>query len=169
MKKCAAIECLLSATDDDQWPVEKLVDELCTRLKLLQLEQGATGAAMVKQRWAGLGSSAPDCFECPSSDSDSFTSVSSPEVDQDNYRHDFPPLEYLSDSDQVDYFFLSFFLPSFLPSFLSFIRSSSFNILKNLGRESQQNDRIINTLEMAALRDLRISLGICAITSLIKE
>ena len=109
LKKCAAIECLLSATDDDQWPVEKLVDELCTRLKLLQLEQGAAGAAMVKQRWAGLGSSAPDCFECPSSDSDSFTSVSSPEVDQDNYRHDFPPLEYLSDSDQV---ILSFFFPS---------------------------------------------------------
>ena len=101
LKKCAAIECLLSATDDDQWPVEKLVDELCTRLKLLQLEQGAAGAAIAKQRWAGLGSSAPDCFECPSSDSDSFTSVSSPEVDQDNYHHDFPPLECLSDSDQV--------------------------------------------------------------------
>ena len=97
LKKCAAIECLLSATDDDQWPVEKLVDELCARLKLLQLDK--KGAAVNK--WTGLGSSAPECFDTPLSDSDSFTSVSSPEVEGQSYYEAFPPLEFLSDSDQV--------------------------------------------------------------------
>ena len=97
LKKCAAIECLLSATDDGQWgPVEKLVDELCTRLKLLQMEQSTRSES---SRWAA---SAPDCFEACSSDSDSFTSVSSPDDLAENYRQAFPPLEYLSDSDQVD-------------------------------------------------------------------
>lgn len=101
LKKCAAIECLLSATDDGQWgPVEKLVDELCSRLKLLQLEQN--GGA--KHRWT-TGGSAPECAEglaiSPPSDSDSFTSVSSPEGDLENYRQAFPPLDCLSDSDQV--------------------------------------------------------------------
>lgn len=108
LKKCAAIECLLSATDDDQWgPVEKLVDELCARLKLLQLEQngGAScdGRGHVKHRWTNHGS-APECIEAASSsDSDSFTSVSSPEGGDpaEHYRQAFPPLEYLSDSDQV--------------------------------------------------------------------
>lgn len=107
LKKCAAIECLLSATDDGQWgPVEKLVDELCARLKLLQLEQngGAScGDGHVKQRWTNHGS-APECFEAASSssDSDSFTSVSSPEGGDpaEHYRQAFPPLEILSDSDQ---------------------------------------------------------------------
>jgi hypothetical protein len=110
LKKCAAIECLLSATDDGQWgPVEKLVDELCARLKLLQLEQNG-GASCddgnVKQRWTNHGS-APECFEAASSssDSDSFTSVSSPEGGDpaEHYRQAFPPLEFLSDSDEVNF------------------------------------------------------------------
>ena len=119
LKKCAAIECLLSATDDGQWgPVEKLVDELCARLKLLQLEQNG-GASCddghVKQRWTNHGS-APEFFEAASSssDSDSFTSVSSPEGGDpaEHYRQAFPPLELLSDSDEVNifYFNLTFFI-----------------------------------------------------------
>ncbi len=99
LKKCAAIECLLSATDDDQWPVEKLVDELCARLKLLQLEQQNDGRGSGR-RLTGLGSSAPECFDGPSSDSDSFTSVSSPEIEPENYYQAFPPLEYLSDCEE---------------------------------------------------------------------
>lgn len=99
LKKCAAIECLLSATDDGQWgPVEKLVDELCARLKLLQMEQASRSDAGRSARWTA---SAPECFEA-CSDSDSFTSVSSPDDLAENYRQAFPPLEYLSDSDQVD-------------------------------------------------------------------
>lgn len=110
LKKCAAIECLLSATDDGQWgPVEKLVDELCSRLKLLQLEQQACcgdGRAAKHRRMATSGSAPERAADSGAaipfaSDSDSFTSVSSPEGDPENYRQAFPPLEYLSDSDQV--------------------------------------------------------------------
>lgn len=103
LKKCAAIECLLSATDDGQWgPVEKLVDELCARLKLLQMEQD-TGSGYGERRSSRWTASAPECFEAgSSSDTDSFTSVSSPDGSDlaENYCQAFPPLEYLSDSDQ---------------------------------------------------------------------
>lgn len=115
MKKCAAIECLLSATDDGQWgPVEQLVDELCARLKLLQMEQNgeeSVDGRVRKQHWGGKGGSAPECFEAAnisstssnsSSDSDSFTSVSTPNCGQEeDYRQAFPPLDSLSDLDQV--------------------------------------------------------------------
>ena len=109
LKKCAAIECLLSATDDDQWPVEKLVDELCARLKRLQLEQNSSAVgcrvgvsvSAARNVWSGLGTSAPECYDASPSDSDSFTSVSSPEAEPENYYEAFPPLECLYDSDQV--------------------------------------------------------------------
>ena len=153
LKKCAAIECLLSATDDDQWgPVEKLVDELCARLKLLQLEK-QTGE--VKQRWTNHGS-APECFDAAttssssSSDSDSFTSVSSPEGGDpaEHYRQAFPPLEYLSDSDQVicifSFFFLqiSYKLLLFKQSVQPVTTESIWNVRK-IGEKSQSRVRFV--------------------------
>ena len=125
MKKCAAIECLLSATDDGQWgPVEQLVDELCARLKLLQMEQNREDGVdlrVKKQRWSVKpgGASAPECFDASnissttttssSSDSDSFTSVSTPNCGQEeDYRQAFPPLECLSDLEQVCNLVLTF-------------------------------------------------------------